>query len=176
MTSLLQEAVALKARRNAKEEREKNRGKVLDFPQALLEKLKREIKNMPNAFELLYTYYGVNMDLNIDKVIEIVLSNRESDPRFYDINIGDPSATLIQENHMASRDEGATLEPMLQAWAIKFPDVYGLDIYFIPYNDPKKGFAITVIDTAVLDEDEATIFFPHDIYKKFAINQIAKHL
>jgi hypothetical protein len=177
MPSLLDEALALKAKKAAKAEREKRKGKT-SLSQELIERLRIHLKNMPNTFEMLYTYYDVNIGFTEEEIVEIVLENRDSDPMFYEINIGDPSANLIQEKNMASRDQGCTTEPMYQAWAIKFANVYGLDVYFIPYHDPKKGFAITVrdIDLADQDEDSATTFFPHDIYKKFAISQMAKHV
>ena len=175
MPSLLDEALALKAKKAAKENRERMKGKT-SLSQELIERLRIHLKNMPNAFEMLYTHYGVNIGFTDEEIIEIVLENRDSDPMFYEINIGDESASLIQEKHMQSRDQGCTNEPMYQAWAIKFAGVYGLDIYFIPYNNPKRGFAITTIDTSVKDEDEAKSFFVHDIHRNYAIRQMAKYV
>ena len=173
MTSLLQQAILLKEKKDAKADRKNKKGKT-SLSQEILNRLKRDLKNMPIILELISTYYNVNIDFTVDEVVDIVLKMRESDPRFYEINIGDESTSLIQEKHMASRDRGCTTEPMYQAWAVKFAGIYGLDIYFIPYTNPKRGFAITVFDLKVKDEDESKTFFVHDMYKKFAVNQIAK--
>ncbi len=175
MTSLLDEAILLKAKRKAKADKGNTKGKT-SFSQEILARLKTDLKNMPIVLEMLTTVYGVNISFTLDEIVDIVLKMRESDPRFYEINIGHESAKLVQEKHMASRDQGCTNEPMYQAWAIKFASVYGLDIYFIPYSEPKRGFAITVFDTAIKDEDESKTFFVHDMHKKFALNQMAKYV
>lgn len=172
--SLLDEAIELKAKRVAKEARQANKGK-LPVPSNLLDKLKDSLKKMETVFEMLYTYYGVNTELPEDEIIEIVLKNRESDPRFYEIDIGDPSADLVQIKEMASRDGGATLDPMYQAYAIKFV-AYKLEIYFIPYRKSSRGFAITVIDTTVEDEEEARTFFARDIHKQFAVEIMSRYV
>lgn len=175
MPSLLDLAVFLSAKRAAKEERGRKKGKI-SLSQEILMRLRNDLKNMPIILEMMCHYYGVNSEFGIDDIIEILLKMRDSDPFFYEINIGNENARLLQEKHMASRDHGTTNEPMYQAWAIKFASVYGLDIYFIPYTKQERGFAITVFDLEIDDEDEAKTFFPHDIYKKFAINQIAKYV
>lgn len=175
MPSLMDQAITLKTKRDAKANRKSMKGKT-SSSQKILARLKTDFKNMPIVLEMLTTFYGVNTNFNVEEIVDIVLKMRESNPRFYEINIGDESANLAQEKHMASRDRGCTNEPMYQAWAIKFASVYGLDIYFIPYSDPKRGFAITVFDTSISDEDESKTFFVHDIHKKFAINQMSKYV
>jgi hypothetical protein len=161
--------------KSSKEERERKKGKI-SLSQEILMRLKNDLKNMPIVLEMMCHYYGVNSAFSIDDIIEIVLKMRDSDPIFYEINIGSEKASLLQEKHMASRDRGTTNEPMYQAWAIKFTGVYGLDIYFIPYTKKERGFAITVFDLEIDNEDEAKTFFPHDIYKKFAINTMSKYV
>lgn len=173
MTSLLAQAL----KKIEDEEKRTYYQSVIKTNQVILNRFKKNLGNFPIALELICKSIDFTQDLTNEKQLLAFISRSESGVMFYEEDLGTPKARLMQEVIQASRDQGATLENKYSAWAIKYADVYGYDIYFIPYTDPKRGFATVVIDPTKKDDEAGwKKFFPHDIGKNFAVEMIAKQL
>ncbi len=167
MKTLLEEAQDVIAKEKSREKRIlKNK---LSEPTArnIVKRFIESLDKFPIAIELISTARKVSHDTFLTAIYTV---------DYYELNIGSKFANLMQYEVPASRDGGAIIETMYCAWAIKFTNIFGHDIYFIPYSDPKKGFACTVIDPNLDEEDEGKDFFNHDINKHFAVGIIANHL
>ena len=168
MTSLLEEVEQLLAKQNTKEPG--------SFEKGILETFKTAFKDFPIAMELIASMHSIDMSLPDSDFITTILNESEDGVKYYEQNIGNSFANLMQDETSASRDGGAIMEPMYCAWAIKFPNVFGYDIYFVPYNDTKNSFACIVIDPSIDDEEESwKKFFRHDISRKHAIEMILEY-
>lgn len=58
------------------------------------------------------------------------------------------------------------------AWAISFENVFGKNVYLLPYRkykSPSNGFACTITSNNSYD------FFPHDVPRQFAISWLADY-
>lgn len=143
------------------------------YPEELLARLKSQLKKMPVALHLLYMHYGINIaNLGTDEVIETILNQDDVEVKFFALDIGNPIAKLDQEKLMETPEHDA----MHQAWAIKFPKVYGADLYCIPYIKTEHGFAITAIIPANGNIPEQKLFFPGDLTLQFSITRMSKQV
>lgn len=165
MTSLLEEADLILAKQKTK--------KSGAFERDIIKVFKAVYKDFPVSMELIASMFEIDITLPDEDFIATILNESEDGVHYYEINIGNESVNLMQNEATASRDRGTTMETMYCAWAIKFPLVFGYDIYFIPYNDTKNSFACIVIDPNVDDEEESwKRFFRRDISRKFAVDMI----
>jgi hypothetical protein len=157
-----------------KEEKEKLRsqkGKLSKFiEKEIIKNFIINTEKYPNVIELISTARGLSP-------LAIYCSN-ETDFKveFFELNIGSEDVSLMQYETPASRDHGAIIETMYCAWAIRFTNIFGYDIYFIPYLDFNKGFACTLLNQEVDEELGGKHFFPQDISRVLAIEIIADHL
>lgn len=77
---------------------------------------------------------------------------------------------LMQES--LGDDHGGEPYTNYKATAVKYEDVYGRDLYIIPYKNSKNGFACRIFD----NKTNQTKFFPHDIDRQYAVEWIAEYL
>lgn len=129
------------------------------------------LKKYPVLIELLCTWFSVNTEVSEASLANTLLGLSEGTMLFTD-NIGSPALQLIQEPTPVSEDGGVSTFTAYYAWAIKFSDVYGQDIYLIPYKDSNLDFAVSFCDHG---ERETYSISPKDIERMLAVSTIREY-
>ena len=124
------------------------------------------LPHLPVIQEILFEHHKVVFDHYPEKM-EYIINTKNGYGVFGWIGAGfEYDNRLIQSTDI---DQDNVIS---DAWAILFEDVFGREVYIMPYKKyrlPKNGLAIRVIS------QKENRFFPHDIPREFAIKWLADY-
>lgn len=168
-TNLLEEARKIVAQEKLEAEESASQTKTGRTKKEIKKRFFEQITKFPNVIEMLSLRHSVNLDLQASDLAETTWNLSDAGVIYYTEDIGNPNLDLLQDEETVSRD-GADHWTVYFAWAVKFGNIYNLDIYLIPYNNG-DGFACTVVD-----EEGKSKTFIQDIPRNYALDQVVKYL
>ncbi len=124
-----------------------------------------------NLINLIIEWHELNIDeLDPEHVATEVMAVHDG-IEFFRKDIGNGKIPLEQQEEI---DTGSgEMVVYYEAWAVKYENIFGMDLYFIPYKEMDKGFVCTVVDNKSVNRVATTV---QDVKRKVLEERVADYL